>query len=100
MCGERKDVVQSAVICHKNLRMVEVDILQAFNFNTGPAKPEVIPGPTTHAVVLKPATARYQAAQMDTVAQKAVLSAHPVQHQIVNSLARIFSIPENLPQEP
>lgn len=36
---------------------------------------------------------------MDTVAQKAVLSAHPVQHQIVNSLARIISIPENLPQE-
>jgi hypothetical protein len=37
--------------------------------------------------------------RIETVAHKTVLSAHPVQHQIVNSLALSLSIGKNLPSE-
>ncbi len=63
MSSKRKDVVQSGVIGHKDLRAAAIDVIQAFNFYAGTTEPEIILRPPAHAVVLEPAAARYKAAQ-------------------------------------
>ena len=91
--GQRKNVVKSAVIRDEDLRTIGIDVFQPFDLDAGTAQPKVVFRPSAHAEMLEPAAAGHKAARMETVAQKAVLSADTVQHQIVNSFALNSSIP-------
>jgi hypothetical protein len=58
-----EDVVKPAMVCHKQLRPMAVDVFQALYLNPGPAQPQIIFGPANHAVMLEPAGTRNKAAQ-------------------------------------
>jgi hypothetical protein len=62
MRGQGEDVVQSAVICHQDLRTAAINILKSLNLNTSAAQIQVVFGPSPHAEMLQRSLPGYKAA--------------------------------------